>query len=102
MATHSDFQFDLTDWSPGDDSLPLQGEAQHAIGGLKDQVQVLQAEVAVLQRCLHDSIDLQKGILDHLIQQGGYCTCYAPASSFSQLNTLLGSGSIDGFKVSAS
>ncbi len=49
MATHPDFQFDLTDWSPGDDSLPLQGEAQHAIGGLKDQVQVLQAEVAVLQ-----------------------------------------------------
>ncbi len=71
MATHPDFQFDLTDWTPCDDSLPQQGEAQHSIGVLKAQVQVLQAEVAVLQRCLHDSIDLQKGILDHLIQQGG-------------------------------
>ncbi len=79
MATHPDFQFDLTDWSPGDDSLPLQGEAQHAIGGLKDQVQVLQAEMAVLQRCLHDSIDLQKGILDHLIQQGGVLYLLRPS-----------------------
>ncbi len=71
MATHPDFQFDLTDWPTVDDSLSQQGEAQHSIGGLKAQVQLLQAEVAVLQRCLHDSIDLQKGILDRLIQQGG-------------------------------
>ncbi len=70
MATHSDSHFDLTDWSPGDDSLPQQGEALPSIGGLKAQVQVLQAEVAVLQWCLHDSIDLQQGILDRLVQQG--------------------------------
>lgn len=66
MATYPDLQFDLTDWPTVS---PQQGESQHSIGDLKDQVQMLKAEVAVLQRCLHDSIDLQKGMLDRLVQQ---------------------------------
>ncbi|KAL1273649.1 hypothetical protein QQF64_026463 [Cirrhinus molitorella] len=66
MATHPDLQFKLTDWPTVN---PQQGESQHSIGDLKAQVQLLQAEVVVLQQCLHDSIDLQKSLLDRLAQQ---------------------------------
>ncbi|KAK2905536.1 hypothetical protein Q8A67_007335 [Cirrhinus molitorella] len=66
MATHPDLQFKLTDWPTVN---PQQGESQHSIGDLKAQVQLLQAEVVVLQQCLHDSTDLQKSLLDRLAQQ---------------------------------
>lgn len=66
MATHPDLQFDSSNWPTVS---PSQGESQRSIGDLKAQVQLLQAEVSVLQQCLHDSIDLQKGMLNRLVQK---------------------------------
>lgn len=69
MATHPDFQSDLTDWPSDADSFLHQGASQHTVGDLRSQVKLLQAEVAVLQQCFRDSIDLQKNMMDRLAHQ---------------------------------
>lgn len=69
MATHPDFQSDFTDWPADEDSFLQQGASQHTVEDLQSQNKLLQAEVAVLQRCLRESIDLQKDMMDRLTHQ---------------------------------
>lgn len=64
MASHPDLKFDLDDRAAVDDSPSQREGAQPSVGDLKAQVQQLQAEVMVLRRCVRDSIDLQKGMLE--------------------------------------
>lgn len=86
MATHPDFQFDLTDWPLVADSLPQQVASQNNNGDLQTQVQLLHAEVAVLQRCLRDSINLQKDMLDRLADQQSAIPQPAPLASSTPYN----------------
>jgi len=63
MAYYPDFKTDLTNSLP--DSVPRrrQKSAQPAAVSLETQVELLQAEVSVLQQCLNDSLQLQQSIL---------------------------------------
>lgn len=62
MATHPDLTdlYDDTDFV----SLPSRSASRHTASDLELKVRSLQAEVETLQQCLHDSLDLQKNILD--------------------------------------
>lgn len=61
MATHSD----LTDPDVDTDFMPLPPRAKQSqpSADLEREVKSLQAEVEMLQTCLHDSLDLQRSIL---------------------------------------
>lgn len=63
MDSHPDFKTDLTYSLP--DSAPRQRQklSQCAAVSLETQVEILQAEVSVLQQCLSDSLKLQQSIL---------------------------------------
>ncbi len=61
MATHPDLNTDLTYSLP--DSAPRQRHKLPRRVSLETQVELLQAEVSVLQQCLNDSLQLQQSIL---------------------------------------
>ncbi len=61
MATHPDLNTDLTYSLP--DSAPRQSHKLPRRVSLETQVELLQAEVSVLQQCLNDSLQLQQSIL---------------------------------------
>lgn len=67
MATHPD----LTDMCDDIDFMlhPNRLTARHSTADLGHKVQSLQAEVDMLQQCLHDSLDLQRNILEQWTQQ---------------------------------
>ncbi|KAF4108412.1 hypothetical protein G5714_011171 [Onychostoma macrolepis] len=62
---------ELFDLLTGSDYLPGQGTAQSGDGDMQSQVQLLRDEVAVLQRCLRDSLDLQKSMIDCMSPDDG-------------------------------
>ncbi|KAK2836339.1 hypothetical protein Q7C36_014208 [Tachysurus vachellii] len=64
MASHPDLEIDLDDRSAVKDSLSQQVGARPHVADLKTRVRQLRAEVMVLRRCVRDSIDLQKGMLE--------------------------------------
>lgn len=61
MASHPDLNTDLTYTLP--DSAPRQRPKLPKRVSLETQVELLQAEVSVLQQCLNDSLQLQQSIL---------------------------------------
>ncbi len=75
MRRRVDDMTDLTDHSPHFEYPPRQ-RAPVSAECLETQVESLKDEVAMLQRCLNESLDLQRGIIDRCTQNLHMPTSY--------------------------
>ncbi len=75
MRRRIDDMTDLTDHSPHIEYPPRQ-RAPVSANRLETQVDSLKDEVAMLRRCLNESLDLQRGILDRCTQNLHMPTSY--------------------------